>query len=848
MKRGLFNIVVCAFALVGLLAAGPTLAHAAEAPWEQSGEIEWQLDNGTLTIRPANGASSGELHDVPWENRKNEITAIVVEDEVICGFSSWCTGCGNLETADVQGMRSNYRHPNPFDFRDCPKLKKIITGEGFIGYEPGDPNSMEHSYFPDGYWKNTRNGELYPSNQIPSGMATTWAFYSTEATPNMWVNSGTAKWGVFDDCLKIKAQNGYDKGEFDEFWNGNHAAPWNKYKSSISSIVVEDSTRMTEVDYDWFRDYPNLVSADIRGAISNPDFSSCPKLKTITTGRGFEGYNCTSNNMSDSSRFPQGFWKSNENGELYNYQEIPAGVEATWEYYAEEPSTEIWVHAGTAKWGCFDGKLTVKPQDGQEVGDFTLSRYVDPRNVPWEKIAERIKTAVVSETVIVGSGENLFSECTRLQSADLTGLDLSNTSTIRDMFSGCKSLKSIDLSALDTSSLTSASYAFANCSCLTSINLSSCDFSKLEECDRMFSGCDALRDVNLGTIEMPKLQDCSYMFEMCDSLTSVDLSGLYAPNITDMRGMFASCDSLQSINLSGFTIANVVDMGNLFGGCTSLESLDLRSFDTRAVVDMEYMFPLWGSKLKKLTVGENFSFKGYASPSNQAVLEEGSRWKSSADGKVYDYNSLPSCVAATYTRVDDPNNPERPDIWFTDVNKNTDHYEHIIWLADNGVSTGYPDGSFRPMGTVVRQDMAAFLYRLAGSPEYTPTAQDKKRFSDITVNTPHAKEIWWLASESISSGYNDGTFRPMTPVYRQDMSAFLHRLCNQFGNGIEAPSKVSFPDVNSKTPHAQDIEWLASVGISMGYPDGTFRPMVPVYRQDMAAFLHRLYNVGMQVD
>lgn len=65
MKRRLFNIVVCAFALVGLLAAGPTLAHAAEAPWEQSGEIEWQLDNGTLTIRPANGASSGELYDVP---------------------------------------------------------------------------------------------------------------------------------------------------------------------------------------------------------------------------------------------------------------------------------------------------------------------------------------------------------------------------------------------------------------------------------------------------------------------------------------------------------------------------------------------------------------------------------------------------------------------------------------------------------------------------------------------------------------------------------------------------------------------------------------------------------------
>ena len=67
MKRRLFNIVVCAFVLVGLLTAGPTLAHAAEAPWEQSGEIEWQLDNGTLTIRPANGASEAFWN--PNENR-----------------------------------------------------------------------------------------------------------------------------------------------------------------------------------------------------------------------------------------------------------------------------------------------------------------------------------------------------------------------------------------------------------------------------------------------------------------------------------------------------------------------------------------------------------------------------------------------------------------------------------------------------------------------------------------------------------------------------------------------------------------------------------------------------------
>ncbi|KFI68108.1 S-layer homology domain-containing protein [Bifidobacterium magnum] len=42
-------------------------------------------------------------------------------------------------------------------------------------------------------------------------------------------------------------------------------------------------------------------------------------------------------------------------------------------------------------------------------------------------------------------------------------------------------------------------------------------------------------------------------------------------------------------------------------------------------------------------------------------------------------------------------------------------------------------------------------------------------------------QIGWLAGTGISTGYEDGTFRGMTPVYRQDMAAFLHRLDTHIG-------------------------------------------------------------------
>ena len=183
---------------------------------------------------------------------------------------------------------------------------------------------------------------------------------------------------------------------------------------------------------------------------------------------------------------------------------------------------------------------------------------------------------------------------------------------------------------------------------------------------------------------------------------------------------------------------------------------------------------------------------------------------------------------------------------FSDVYEYTDHVEDIGWLASTGISEGFPDGTFRPMASVARQDMAAFLYRLAGSPDYEPTAADLRRFPDVNTETSHYKEILWLASEGITEGFPDGTFRPGASIARQDMAAFLRRTYDYMTDGGSknwkptSADKKSFSDVSSSTDHAQDIWWLASTGVSQGFPDGTFRGFSSVVRQDMAAFLHRL--------
>ena len=187
-----------------------------------------------------------------------------------------------------------------------------------------------------------------------------------------------------------------------------------------------------------------------------------------------------------------------------------------------------------------------------------------------------------------------------------------------------------------------------------------------------------------------------------------------------------------------------------------------------------------------------------------------------------------------------------------DVNSKTPHYEDVLWMADEGITKGFPDGTFQPYGDVTRCDMAAFLYRFAGSPAYTPSAADKAYFSDVDSSTPHAKEVWWLAHEGISKGWDVGgrhEFRPYESIKRCDMAAFLMRLV--YGKKADvayAPTLADaarFSDVQSSTPHTLAVWWMAFRGITTGFPDGTFRPYDTIKRCDMAAFLHRLAKSGL---
>lgn len=159
-----------------------------------------------------------------------------------------------------------------------------------------------------------------------------------------------------------------------------------------------------------------------------------------------------------------------------------------------------------------------------------------------------------------------------------------------------------------------------------------------------------------------------------------------------------------------------------------------------------------------------------------------------------------------------------------------------MWLAHTGVTAGWsiPAGrQYRPLANVERGAMVAFMYRLAGSPEFTPPATSP--FSDVPTNHAFYKEITWLRSVGITTGYRDSTFRPEDAINRESMAAFMYRAA-----GSPATNSTSgFPDTRT-SEFQKEIAWIKDQSVTRGYGDGTFRPGDPVTRDVMAAFMYRL--------
>jgi hypothetical protein len=111
------------------------------------------------------------------------------------------------------------------------------------------------------------------------------------------------------------------------------------------------------------------------------------------------------------------------------------------------------------------------------------------------------------------------------------------------------------------------------------------------------------------------------------------------------------------------------------------------------------------------------------------------------------------------------------EIFYTDVPKTHPYYAQIAAVVNSGIMSGKGKEIFDPEGNLTRAQMAAILanaYKLTGVYE--------KGFTDVKEGYWAAKQIHALAANEVTTGYPDGTYKPGETVTRVQYSAFLYRI------------------------------------------------------------------------
>jgi len=203
----------------------------------------------------------------------------------------------------------------------------------------------------------------------------------------------------------------------------------------------------------------------------------------------------------------------------------------------------------------------------------------------------------------------LFLGYSSLERLDLTGLDTSGATDLRQMFLGCRSLRSLDLSVLDTALVESMAHLTHNCHALESINLADIDLSRVRSLWSAFDSCESLVEIDLTGLRMPLLEKVGYMFRGCSGLRRANFRDVDLSQVKSLSHLFYGCRQLREADLTGTDLHSTTVLISAFEGCESLARLDLSGLKGAYVRKMDRCF--WGcSSLTELDLsGTTFDIR-----------------------------------------------------------------------------------------------------------------------------------------------------------------------------------------------------------------------------------------------
>ena len=157
------------------------------------------------------------------------------------------------------------------------------------------------------------------------------------------------------------------------------------------------------------------------------------------------------------------------------------------------------------------------------------------------------------------------------------------------------------------------------------------------------------------------------------------------------------------------------------------------------------------------------------------------------------------------------------------------------------VTTGTSDTTYSPYDKVTREQMAAFLARLYRVVTGNVCTATTSGFVDVPTTSYAMADVGCIKFLGVTTGTSDTTYSPYDKVTREQMAAFLARLYRSVPGNVCTATTSGFVDVPRTSYAFADVGCIKELGVTEKV--GTYSPSDLVTREQMAAFLARLYRV-----
>lgn len=523
-------------------------------------------------------------------------------------MNSMFTKCTSLETLDLSSFNTEKVTDMQTMFEGSTNLRTINLPKGFIGSNVTDLNGMfrgcvsltELDLSGSNAEKVKNMGSMFYgcvalSNLNLSGFKTgsltemRYLFSSCQSLESLDLSgfnteNVTSMASMFSQCSSLRS---LDLSSFNTskvigvnlmFFNCT-----NLESIDLSSFETENLQQMPHMFYSCTKleklDLSSFATPNMTSMLSA--FQNCKNLKTIYVTSAF-----TTDKVTEGRTAFAGCVN------LPNYTTDKTGVEMA------HTGAGGYLTAASASWVRWDaptGTLSFHRGATKPADDNILDLgYGDDPN--WDTHAAEIKKVVFKG----GFRDETHTTCSK-------------------WFSGCTNLTSIEgIENLNTSNVKYMNEMFGQCSNLETLDLSHFNTEKVGNMSNMFNGCTKLRDLNISSFNTENVTNMYGMFYGCSSLDSLDLSHFNTRYVRNdqMNYMFNGCSSLSSLDVSNFTTDKPgMQLDGLFQGCSSLQTLDLSSFDISGAGSVNYLFD-GCSALQTIYVSDLFKIKYGVKSSN----------------------------------------------------------------------------------------------------------------------------------------------------------------------------------------------------------------------------------------